>query len=338
MQAVPGVIDQPGLIQSLIAHKNATWTARVDTILMWRNAPRDYPLFATIVPGTNDFGPTALNADQLQSDVLAAPRVSLFRTNDCRDSLELTYLYAGNFYSQRSLAPVRDGYATSPRGILGNVWDPATGTPLTSGSATLLGTLQSLECNGRTPVAGGVLQFLVGFRWIQWQERLRVGDTFSTPAPPDPITETGSDLYTTNCINDLYGGQIGIDSILLSTKSGARVEGLVKAGAYYNNAVQSSSFSYETTAPFPFSAANRVARSPAACTFAGEVGLTAVIPIHCNWDLRCGYFGLLLESIAQPVNQLAGQDLVQVDPPPGTLSTNGALVLQGLSLGLEGRW
>jgi hypothetical protein len=117
------------------------------------------------------------------------------------------------------------------------------------------------------------------------------------------------------------------------------VEGLVKAGAYYNNAVQSSSFYYQTDAPFSFGPqANRVGRSPASGAFAGEVGLTAVVPIHCNWDLRCGYFGLWLESIAQPMNQLSGQNLVQVNAPPGTLTTNGSLVLQGLSLGLEGRW
>jgi hypothetical protein len=30
--------------------------------------------------------------------------------------------------------------------------------------------------------------------------------------------------------------------------------------------------------------------------------------------------------------------LNQFDPPSGTLTTNGGVVLQGVSLGLEGRW
>ena len=81
-------------------------------------------------------------------------------------------------------------------------------------------------------------------------------------------------------------------------------------------------------------------RSPATCSFAGELGLTGVVPICCNVDFRVGYFGLWLASIAQPANQLSGQVLV---PNPnnstyGSLTTNGNVVLQGLSLGLEGRW
>ena len=334
----PGVIDQPGLLQLLWHNKQDhgdEWTARFDAILLWRNAPQSRPLFSTIAPDTTTLGPTALNANQLQSDVLAAPRVSLFKGNGCGDGIEATYIYAGNFYSQRSLTPVVDGYATSPPGILGNVWDPAAGTPLTGGTATLVGSLQSFEVNTRSRMGLGATQFILGVRWLQWQESARIQDYFTGPN----VGDTGFDLYQTNCVNDLYGGQIGIDSVLLTTSHGLRVEGLVKAGAYYNNAVQSSSFYYQTDAPFSFGPqANRVGRSPASGAFAGEVGLTAIVPIHCNWDLRCGYFGLWLESIAQPMNQLSGQNLVQVNAPPGTLTTNGSLVLQGLSLGLEGRW
>ena len=47
---------------------------------------------------------------------------------------------------------------------------------------------------------------------------------------------------------------------------------------------------------------------------------------------------LWLDSIAQPVNQLSKQVLNQVDPPAGVLDLTGGLVLQGCSLGLEGRW
>jgi hypothetical protein len=328
------LIDQPGLLQLLWHPKEGPWTARFDTMLLWRNAPRDRPLFSTIVPGTTSLGATALNANQLQSDMIAAPRVSLFHGNGCGDALEATYIYAGNFYSERSLPQLVDGYATAPPGILGNAWDPVTGTPLTAGSATLLGNLQSLEFNTRTRLGGGASQFIFGVRWLQWQETVLIKDNFIGPN----LGDTGYDLYRTGCTNSLFGGQIGIDSVLLTTNRGVRFEGLAKAGAYYNNAVQSSSFSYATDAPFSFSAQNRVTRSPAAGAFVGEAGLTAVIPISCNWDLRCGYFGMWLESIAQPVNQLSGQQLTQINPPPGTLTTNGGLVLQGLSLGIEGRW
>jgi hypothetical protein len=62
------------------------------------------------------------------------------------------------------------------------------------------------------------------------------------------------------------------------------------------------------------------------------------VPVCCNWDFRFGYFGLWLTSIAQPSNQLSGQQLVQGPVTTGSLTTNGSVILQGLSLGLEGRW
>ena len=333
----PTAMDRRGLLQLAFGKHDWQWTARVDTIVMWRNAPRDRPLFSTVVPGTTDLGPTALNANQLQSDPLAAPRVSLFRGDGCGEAVEATYLYAGNFYSQRSLPFVLDGYATSPPGLYANDWSPATGTALSSAVATLTGNLQSVELNRRTAVGMGASQFLFGFRWLQWYERLQMVDGFvHQPATPDPAI-VGEDSYLTACTNNLFGGQIGLDLPVLTTAKGFRVEGLVKAGAYYNAASQSSSFSYTDTAPFEYSRTITV-RSPGGASFVGEVGLTAVVPLSNRWDFRCGYFGLWLDSIAQPANQLSKQVLNQVDPPSGVLDLTGGLVLQGCSLGLEGRW
>ena len=121
-----------------------------------------------------------------------------------------------------------------------------------------------------------------------------------------------------------------------------RLEGLVKAGAYYNAANQSSAYDYQSFqsgAPiFGFSRAITV-NGPAGAAFTGEVGLTGVVPLRRNLDLRLGYFGLWLQGLAQPTRQLSGQNLTQfLLPSTGTLTTNGGVVLQGVSLGLEGRW
>jgi hypothetical protein len=149
----------------------------------------------------------------------------------------------------------------------------------------------------------------------------------------DP-TITGTDNWRTNCLNNLYGGQIGLDSMLWNSGKGMRLEGLVKAGAYYNAATQTSSYSNSV---IPFSGAITV-NSPAGSAFVGEVGLTGVVPLRKNLDLRCGYFGMWLEGLAQPTSQLSGQALNGSPSPSGTLTTNGSVVLQGVSLGLEGRW
>ncbi len=333
---VPDVLHQPGLIQCLAANKNAHWTLRSEALLLWRNAPSERPIYSTIDPGTGGLGPTALDANNLNSDVLVAPRLSLLRTDGDGRTLEATYIYAGNFYSDRTLAYARNGYVTSPPGIYGNTWGPQ-GTELNTATAKLLGQLQSLEFNARHCLWADTCQFLIGPRWLQWNETLQMQDSFSSPPPPAPTTLEGSDFYQTQCFNNLWGGQIGLDALLLGRVGQARVEGLVKAGAYYNAAGQTSAYTYPTEPPFTFSGSNRNT-GPASAAFVGEVGMTAVIPIACNWDFRCGYFGLWLTGLAQPTNQLSHQTITQIDAPSGTLDTNGRLILQGLSLGLEGRW
>ena len=293
-----------GVFGNIFNRRHGCWVARFDSLVLWRNAPQSRPLF------TNG-GTTALDADQLESDVLAAPRISLFHVNKCGYGAEFTYIYAGNFYGQQSRSV--DGYAAP------GIYDIDTPPPAFA-TATLLGQLQSFEANSRTPVAAGNIQFISGFRWIQWQEDLRIAATSTVAA---------TENYQTECFNDLYGGQIGFDTLLYRSNGGARLEGLVKAGVYYNHAVQHSA-----TNTSQLSAEG----SPASGAFAGEVGLTGVVPLSRNLDFRVGYFGLWLESIAQPSRQLSGQRLPPASPPGASLSTIGNVVIQGVSLGLEGRW
>ena len=81
-----------------------------------------------------------------------------------------------------------------------------------------------------------------------------------------------------------------------------------------------------------------VNESPVSGAFAGELGFTGVMPITRNLDFRFGYFGLWLSGIAQPTQQLSGQQLTPGLPVVGTINANGGVVVQGVSLGLEGRW
>ena len=322
------------------------WIVRAEAIALWRNAPASRPLFTSIVDdgfGNPALGPVVLNANQLTSDPLAAGRLTLGRVDSCGRGIELGYLYAGTFYAARSLPYVTDGYALANPGIYGNPWGiPTQGsgpdaTPISAAQTQLTGRLQSLEANWREPLGWGATRFLIGFRWLQWQEAWLMADQFNDPNNPGI---TGYDGYSTTCINDLYGGQIGFDAVLWNPGQGFRLESVVKAGAYYNRATQTSGFVYPTTLPFDYSSGITVAKNPATCSFVGELGITAVMPLHKNLDLRCGYFGLWLDSIAQPTNQLSHQDLAQkVDQPAtGSLVANGLVVLQGVSLGLEGRW
>lgn len=314
-----------GLLQKMyLLHRclksDGCWTGRVDALILSRNAPGNRPLY-TFNPGTAG---NALNANQLESIASVGPRVSLFHRDNCGTAWEGTYLYSGAFVANQNLALLPGGYLTAPPGISGNT---STALGLDTVSARLTSSLQSAELNRRWNL-GPCSQFLAGFRWFNWQENLTLADSFGAGT-----VNAGQDLYNTDTYNNLYGGQIGLDTLLWQPSRHFRLEGLLKAGAYYNSASQSST--YQTTG---FENSVNVGLSPATCSFAGELGLTGVVPINCNLDFRFGYFGLWLTSIAQPTNQLSGQSLAPGDQTAGSLVTNGNVVLQGLSLGLEGRW
>ena len=309
-----------GVFGNLVGKNHGHWVGRFDSLILWRNAPTDRTIFLDQAGTT-----PVLNADQLESDVLAAPRLSLFHINQCGYGIEATYIYAGNFYSERG--PFAN---TTQNNIFNN--PPVAGTPYTSSQAKLLGRFQSFELNGRTPMGVGNVQFISGFRWLQWKEWTEVTGTGGAAGA------TFTDTFTTECFNDLYGGQIGFDALLYQSPGGFRLESVIKAGAYYNAAVQGST----VTVSSPVNTESvRVSGTPAGGAFMGELGLTGVIPIHNRWDFRFGYTGFWLESLAQPINQFSGQTLDKNNPGSaviGSLSTTGRLVLQGLSLGLEGRW
>ena len=294
--------DPPyGMINRLIDNKHACWTFRTDALLLWRDSPRNQPLIETF-PG----GLPTLTANQLNSTPAAGPRFSLFRTNGCGDALEATYFRAANFRSQNTLPTVANGYTPAFLSV------PATYDTV---STNLGSSLQSFELNGRMTVLPAV-QLLGGFRWFQWQESLQLIG-YGTGV---------QDVFSTSCMNDLYGYQIGFDSLLLHTRW-LRLEGLMKGGAYYNNSRQI------TTAQTYLGPSSTRADTPKGAAFVGEVGLTGVVPITRNIDFRVGYLGLWLQGLAQPTNQ--SQSL---DPTAATLNTTGTAVVQGITLGMEGRW
>ena len=324
---------QRSVLDCLPCIGDACWIARFEAIALWRNAPANRPLYTTFDQGTQTAGPVVFNANQFESDPVAAPRLTIARLDDCGRGFEASYIYAGTFFSDRSLPGVTNGYAFASPGIYGNQWGTAS-TPITAAQMQLTGAFQSAEFNFREPLGWGATRFLAGFRWFQWREKWAMTDQFEDPNDP---TITGTDSWLTSTMNNLYGGQIGLDSVLWNSGKGMRLEGVVKAGAYYNAANQSSLYSYTSTLPFAFDRTITV-NGPAAASFVGEVGLTTVVPLRRHLDLRVGYTGLWLTGLAQPTRQLSGQTLTQFEPPSGTLSTAGTLVLQGVSLGLEGRW
>ena len=314
--------DPPGLLQKIAGlhlKDDGCWAVRTDALILWRDAP---PGRAIVETGDTPALPF-LNANQLDSTAAAGPRFSLFRGNPCTgDAWEATYLRAANFRSQRYFYASEGPFALANSGIFGN----GEAQNFDQGYANLGSSLQSFEFN-RHVCHGKHLRWLAGFRWVQWNEQFTLADQ----APGGLV-----DFYQNTCVNDLYGGQIGLDAYLLSLPW-LRVDSVLKAGAYYNTAVQNSIYASNAGGALESQGVS-VAGTPASCAFVGELGFTGIVPITDCLDFRFGYFGLWLSGIAQPTQQLSGQSLIPGEPIAGSLNMRGGTLVQGVSLGLEGRW
>ena len=295
------------------------WSGRTEALLLWRDNPQGLGLFNN-APSAG--GGSALNAADFGSGMAAGPRFTLFRHTGDQGAIEFNYLRVQSFTASEQLPTTSGGYRETTHGI----FCCPSNTPLNTAGGTLASSLQSFELNRRFPTDGG-WQWLTGFRWVQWNEQL---DLSSTTIGND------IDRYATDTFNDLYGWQAGADSILLGLGGPWRLEGLGKAGVYYNQAAQRSAWSTTDGGISPQSLA--VGTDVGRVAFVGELGLTGVYDITDWLSVRAGYAIFWLGGIATAPNQLDAQVLCPTEAVRGATDTAGSVVVQGITLGLEGRW
>lgn len=288
------------------------WSGRAEALLLWRDNPQGLLLYA------DDSGNSALNTADFGSGMAAGPRFTLFRHTGDQGAIEFNYLRVQTFTAEKS---VTGGFRQSGHGIYccpdTNLYSDVGGS--------LSSNLQSFEVNRRFPTDGG-WQWLTGFRWVQWQEDFLLD-----------VNDFGMlvSRFNTGTCNDLYGWQVGADSILCGLGTPFRIEGLGKAGVYYNNAAQNSySLTTSTLPPEALSVATNTGRA----AFVGEIGLTAVYDVADWLSLRAGYSAFWLGGIATATNQLTAQDLCVGQNIMGSTETSGSVVVQGITLGLEARY
>ena len=290
------------------------WTGRADAVMLWRSAPYSRAL-VSIPAGAAPV--TLVNADQLESGMAAGPRIQLFRSDGCGNAFEFGYLGAWSFQSER-VFPDTGVIAAYEADLIGS-----GSQTFDQGDLNLTSSIQTIEINSRTPMAAGNVQFICGIRWLEWTE------SFSLTGTRTPGGVTQTDAWSSRTVNNLYGGQIGIDALLYSN-SWLRVESLLKGGAYWNDALSRRSFKIDGVG-------NETSAydTPSPAAFVGELGFTGVLPLRSNLDFRFGYLVFWLEGIAQPTQQLS-QPVSETGDP--LVLQNSGTVVQGLSLGLEGRW
>ena len=303
----------PGMLQWMKArhdHGNACWTGRADAVMLWRSAPYSREL---VITGPGPVGAPVLNADQLESGMAAGPRIQLFRKDACGNAIEFGYLGAWNFQSEKLLRGTStDAFSAD---LLGN------SASFQDGDVNLTSHIQTLELNSRTPMGAGNVQFICGVRWLEWAESF----SLDTQTPGPGFTDT----WSSRTVNNLYGGQIGIDALLYSN-NWLHVESVLKGGAYWNDAISRQIYQQNGVGT-EVSAYD----TPSPAAFVGELGFTGVLPLTSCLDFRFGYLVFWLQGIAQPTRQLSLPVSTTGDP---LVLQDGGTVVQGLTLGLEGRW
>jgi hypothetical protein len=251
----------------------------------------------------------------------AGPRVGLIY------NLSQTYAIEGNYFQVRPFtgqASTRPG-AVVENGLAGNTFPFDTDTVFDSATIFTRASIQSAELNWRKRECWCPITWLAGFRWVEWDQQLHVNEV----AAGNAFTS----LFRTDTINNLYGGQIGMD-LGLWTGSVFNVNGIGKAGLFLNQAAQASKYqdslgSFESVR----------AQADDGTAFFGEIGVNSSLQLTPWLAWRLGYSLFWLSGVAVPANQLAVTDLnLARVPPTARLNADGSVLLQGVTTGLEARW
>jgi hypothetical protein len=286
-----------------------TWEAQVDALFLWQGNIPSRPLFLDTATGA-----TALDANQLYGPAAIAPRYAfIYNRDECR-AIEVNYFQVWGFNGQQQLAP---GAYTATNLVSNPPFDAYDSATVTSSAH-----IQSFEVNLRR-TDGGMIQWISGFRWLEWGEQLNIDST---------STESGApiqDIVNVNTLNNLYGWQWGGDVMLWNAGRWLRVNGVGKAGVYYNHQAAQNTYSNFTDPANTYSSANDTV------SFVGETGINASLALT-NWlSWRAGYTCFWLGGVATSARQLG---LTDVSTGATSVNTNGSVFLHGVTTGLEARW
>lgn len=292
-----------GLLNRMLGEACPRFVAQVDALMLWQGNIASRPLLA------NASGVTVLDANQAQTIMSVGPRYALFLNLDQCYSIEGNYFNVGSFAGTAPQVPagVYTGI-TLPGSI------PTSATPfqlLTNGEIT------SAELNWRRRAES--ITWLAGFRWVEWNQQFQLVDSVTAPT-------AGTKAVTGN---DLYGGQAGMDIMLWNNGGPIKVNGVGKAGVFYNTAYQRTNSGK----------ANEFLGSGTAdqTSFFGEVGANGSVRLTDWLSWRAGYSLFWLSGVAVPADQLTAVALAPTPSTP-TINTHGSVLLHGVTTGLEARW
>ena len=296
------------------------WTVSVDCIILDRIGSVNRTLVER-VPGTVPLpnlsstpGTEALNSNNFRQGFSVGGRIDVIRHGDSGYDLEVLYFQTAGWSSARSVGPDNPPnwlVMRAPGGFLQTqdhsyqamAWDYDT-------------KLYNAELNVRWNLYSR-LTLLAGFRWVQLSEKLQ-----GSLVP----LEGFKPFWNTSTTNNLYGLQIGADGKIWE-RGRFSINGLIKAGAYVNNAEESTGVSiYKVLRPSS-TTTNHAA-------FVGEIGLQCKYQVSKGLGLKVGYEALWLEGIALAPGQIRETYITQPDTVHALGVSRSGVFFHGATAGL----
>jgi hypothetical protein len=268
------------------------WTASADFIILDRIGGVPYALVETVPhdqPYTNP-GTEVLNANDLHEGFAAGPKLGLVRHGDNGYDLELSYFQVDEWNDYRSIGPTPDYWLvmTAPGNFIQEqdhkhtqmmAWDYSS-------------RLYNAELNVRWHPYDR-LTLLAGFRWANLSEGLQG----TLPELPGTWPDRRNPFWNASVRNNLYGFQIGADGKLLE-RGRFSINGLIKAGIFGNDVVETTGVSIERTVYWESASTGHVA-------FLDETGLQCKYQVTQKLLLKLGYEAMWLQGVALAPGQIS---------------------------------
>lgn len=355
--SLPGTVPEQSRIDTGSADSSRSahyprWTVSAEAIVLDRVGSADRTLVER-VPGSVSFakvpstpGTPALNSTDLNQGFAPGMRLGVTCQVAPNYGLELSFFRVSGWDSTRSIGPDNPPnwlvmrapgsfFQTQDFSYQSMTWDYST-------------ELYNAELNVRYTLTSRITM-LAGFRWLQLNDNLS-----GTLPPPDrilplwkfnpnntlldvarieklpgiPATGTFPPFWNASTANNLYGLQIGADGRLFE-HGPFSLEGLIKAGGYWNHASESTGVSLQKVV-YPSGAATDHA------AFVGEAGLQCGYQLTGGLKLKLGYELLWLDGVALAPGQI--QETFTISPATvnalGVNSASGVL-FHGATAGLE---
>lgn len=308
-----------GLVNRIIGEADPRWTAQADVLFLWQQPLDSRVLFTT------EAGAPVFNVTDVPSTVGIGPRTSLALHLDCTHAIEANYFQVGGLGGTGTLPATADGTLYTMNDLVGYNFADVGSAEVTASAA-----IQSFELNWRRWNTGA-FTWIMGFRWVEWNENLSIVDSY---VPVDPLEPGGTDTFGVLTRNDLYGAQIGTDMVLWNAHKIVRFNAVGKAGVYYNaSALQQTNVASDREPFDPIS----VSANGGHTAFFGELGIVGTVKLTEWLSWRAGYNFFWLSGVAVPSKQLSVTD-PGMTPPTTAINMNGNALLYGANTGLEARW